>query len=271
VLVIGLTTVIAGWNEFNGTEDFGKAKESFFRSFLELPHGIPDEKTFARVFSWIEPAALFGGPQTWLMRVNKAGGRTINIDGETICGSACQGRNGVHIVSARVSARNMVLGQVKTGEKSNEITAVPELLDSLDVKGDTISIDAMGCQTDIAAKIREKGANYVLSVKENQPTLYRETNEYFECVEEDWGRNPPTGVWRSGLEEKISPVEGENFPAVEKRFPCGGELPPPPGGSFTGGPAERERSGERPHDYDIVPAQERGKGETHGLQPLLHQ
>jgi hypothetical protein len=92
VLVIGLTTVIAGWNEFNGMEDFGKAKESFFRTFLELPHGIPDEKTFARVFSWIEPGALLSGLQTWLMGVNKADGRTINIDGETIRGSACQGR-----------------------------------------------------------------------------------------------------------------------------------------------------------------------------------
>jgi hypothetical protein len=71
VLVIGLTTIIAGWNEFNGMEDFGKAKESFFRSFLELPHEIPDEKTFARVFSWIEPGALLNSLQTWLMGVNK--------------------------------------------------------------------------------------------------------------------------------------------------------------------------------------------------------
>jgi hypothetical protein len=201
VLVIGLTTIIAGWNEFNGTEDFGKAKEGFFRTFPELPQGIPDEKTFARVFSWIEPAALLGGLQTWLMGVNKGSGRMITIDGKTICGTACQGRNEAHIVSAWVNAQNMALGQVKTGEKSNEITAIPELLDSLDVKGDTISIEAMGCQTDIAAKIWEKGANYVLPVKENQPTLYRETNEYFEGVEEDWGRNPPADVRRSGLEK----------------------------------------------------------------------
>ncbi|MDR0723373.1 MAG: ISAs1 family transposase, partial [Treponema sp.] len=129
VLVIGLTTILAGWDEFNVMEDFGRAKEGFFRRFLELPHGIPDEKTFARVFSWIEPGALLSGLQTWLMGVNKASGRTINIDGKTIRGSARQGRNGAHIVSAWVSARNMVLGQVRTGEKSNEITAIPELLD----------------------------------------------------------------------------------------------------------------------------------------------
>jgi predicted transposase YbfD/YdcC len=183
-------------------EDFGRAKECFFRTFLELPHGIPDEKTFARVFSWIEPGVLLSGLQTWLMGVNEASGRTIHIDGKTIRGSAGQGQNGVHIVSAWVSAQNMVLGQVKTGEKSNEITAIPELLETLEVNGDTITIDAMGCQTDIAAKIREKEADYVLSVKENQPTLYREIKEYFEYVEEDWGRNPPTDVWRSGLEKK---------------------------------------------------------------------
>jgi hypothetical protein len=135
VLVIGLTTILAGWDEFNGMEDFGRGKESFFRTFVELPQGIPDEKTFARVFSWIEPGALLGGLQTWRMGVNKASGRTIHIDGKMICGSACKGRNGTHIVSAWVSARNMVLGQVKTGEKSKEITAIPELLESLEVKG----------------------------------------------------------------------------------------------------------------------------------------
>jgi predicted transposase YbfD/YdcC len=126
----------------------------------------------------------------------------INIDGKTILGSARHGRYGMHIVSAWVSARNVVLGQVKTGEKSNEITAIPELLDSLEVSGDTITIDAMGCQTDIAAKIREKGADYVLSVKENQPGLYREIKEYFEYVEEEWEQNPPADVWRSGIEKK---------------------------------------------------------------------
>jgi hypothetical protein len=80
VLVIGLTTILAGWDEFNVMEDFGKAKEGFFRTFLELPHGIPDEKTFARVFSWIEPAALLGGLQTWLMGVNKASERNPYAD-----------------------------------------------------------------------------------------------------------------------------------------------------------------------------------------------
>jgi hypothetical protein len=159
VLVIGLTTILAGWDEFNGMEDFGRGKEGFFRTFLELPQGIPDEKTFARVFSWIEPGALLSGLQTWRMGVNQASGWTITIDGKTICGSACQGRNGVHIVSAWVSARNIVLGQVKTGGKSNEITAIPELLETMEVKRDTISIDAMGCQRDRAAKIWEQGAD----------------------------------------------------------------------------------------------------------------
>ncbi|MDR3356073.1 MAG: ISAs1 family transposase [Spirochaetaceae bacterium] len=93
VLVIGLTTILAGWDEYTVMEDFGKANEGFLRTFLELPHGIPDEKTFARVFSWAEPGALLSGLQTWLMGVNKDSGRSINIDGKTICGSGCKGRN----------------------------------------------------------------------------------------------------------------------------------------------------------------------------------
>jgi hypothetical protein len=159
VLVIGLTTILAGWDEFTVMEDFEKAKEGFFRTFVELPQGIPDAKTFARVFSWIEPGSLLSGLQTWLMGVNKGSGRAINIDGKTICGSAPPRAEWGAYSRAWVSAQNMVLGQVKTGEKSNEITAIPELLESLEVQGDTISIDAMGCQRDRAAKIREQEAD----------------------------------------------------------------------------------------------------------------
>jgi hypothetical protein len=174
VLVIGLTTILAGWDGCNVLEDFGKAKERFFRRLLELPQGIPDAKTFARVFSWIEPGALLGGLQTWLMGVNPGSGRTIHMDGKRICGSARQGRNGAHSVSAWVSARNIVLGPVSTRETSNESTALPERLDSLEVKGDTITIEAMGCQRDIAAKLREQAADEVVSVKATPPGLYGE-------------------------------------------------------------------------------------------------
>jgi len=144
VLVIGLTTVVAGWDDFVVMEDFGKAKKDFFKTFLELPNGIPDEKTCARVFSFINPQELIACLGQWLDKVGESGGREINIDGQTICGSACksQGKRGVHIVSAWVGAHNLVLGQLATEEKSNEITAIPQLLDSMEITGDTITIDA---------------------------------------------------------------------------------------------------------------------------------
>ena len=115
---------------------------------------------------------------------------------------------GVHIVSAWVGAKNLVLGQLATDEKSNEITTIPELLDSMEVAGDTITIDAMGCQVDIAKKIREKEAHYVLAVKENQGETYREIKEYFEVAEETWSkRHLPTDVWQSEVEKDHGRIE----------------------------------------------------------------
>jgi predicted transposase YbfD/YdcC len=201
VLVIGLTTVVAGWGEYSVMEDFGKAKLDFFKTFLELPNGIPDEKTFSRLFARINPVELAACLGQWLGEAREAGGREINIDGKTICGSGSKGKKAAHIISAWVGAQGLVLGQVATEEKSNEITAIPGLLDRLEVAGDTITIDAMGCQREIAEKIREKGGDYILSVKENQPETYREVKEYFEYIEGAWGQHPPQDVWRSDLEK----------------------------------------------------------------------
>jgi len=210
VVVIGLTTIIAGWDEYTVMEDFGKAKESFFRKFLELPNGIPDEKTFARVFAFINPQELTACLNQWLDDAKGPGGRDINVDGKTARGSACRslGKKGVHIVSAWVGAQNLVLGQLAADEKSNEITAIPELLDSLEIAGDTITIDAMGCQREIACKIREKEAHYVLAVKENQGDTYREIKEYFEAAEITFSkRHLPTDVWCSGIEKNHGRIE----------------------------------------------------------------
>jgi predicted transposase YbfD/YdcC len=208
-LVIGLTTVVAGWGEYSVMEDFGKAKQDFFKTFLELPNGIPDEKTFSRLFARINPTELAACLGQWLEEVREAGGREINIDGKTICGSGSKGKGkrAAHIVSAWVGAQNLVLGQVATAEKSNEITAIPELLDTLEVGGDTITIDAMGCQREIAENIREKGADYVLAVKENQGETYREVTEYFEYIREGWEKEPPYDVWRSELEKGHGRIE----------------------------------------------------------------
>ena len=210
VLIIGLTTVMTGWDEFIVMEDFGKAKLDFFKKFLELPNGIPDEKTFARVFSFIDPQELIACLGQWLDKAGENGGRKINIDGKTIRGSACRsrGKRGIHIVSAWVGAQNLVLGQLATEEKSNEITAIPQLLDSMEITGDTITIDAMGCQREIAAKIREKGAHYVFSVKENQKETLGEIKEYFEDVQETWTKTHlPTDVRHSGIEKDHGRIE----------------------------------------------------------------
>jgi hypothetical protein len=122
VLIIGLTTVVAGWDDFVVMEDFGKAKQSFFKTFLELPNGIPDEKTFARVFAFIDPQELIACLGQWLDGAGEAGGREINIDGKAICGSArkSRGKRGVHIVSAWGGEQNLVLGQVAAEEKATK-------------------------------------------------------------------------------------------------------------------------------------------------------
>jgi predicted transposase YbfD/YdcC len=202
ILVIGPSAVLCGWSEFGQMEELGRMKLDFFKRFLELPHWIPDAYTFNRAFRWVQPEQLLGALQAWLEGRYEEAGRRVNIDGKTIRGSKGKGKEAVHLVSAWFGAGHVVLGQVATGEKSNEITAIPELLDQLEVAGDTVTIDAMGCQREIAEKIREKGANYVLSVKENQPQTYQEIKEYFDLVEEGGEKCPPEDVWRSGRGKK---------------------------------------------------------------------
>jgi hypothetical protein len=132
--VIGLTTEAAGWGEYRVKEDFGKAKVDFFKALLELPNGIPDEKTFVRLFARINPTELAACVGQWLEEDREAGGREINLDGKTICGSGFKGKGkkAAHIASTRVGARNLELGQVAIAERSNEITAMAELLDTID-------------------------------------------------------------------------------------------------------------------------------------------
>jgi coenzyme F420-reducing hydrogenase delta subunit len=120
--------------------------------------------------------------------------RAVNIDGKTIRGSKKAGANGVHVVSARVGENNLTLGELATGEKSNEITAVPELLDMLDIKGDVVTADAMSCQTAIAKKIRKKKADYVLAVKDNQPTPHGNIKDFFDGMESGEIRDIPEDV-----------------------------------------------------------------------------
>ncbi len=177
VLFLCMVAVIAnaeGWEEI---EDFGVDRQDWLRTFLPYANGIPGHDAIARVMSRLEPKALQSSFMNWMKDVvDLTEGQVIAIDGKTVRRSFKDGnrKSAIHMVSAFATANMVTLGQVKVDEKSNEITAIPELLNLLAIKGCIITIDAMGCQTAIAEKIKEGGGDYVLSVKDNQPTLNEE-------------------------------------------------------------------------------------------------
>jgi predicted transposase YbfD/YdcC len=182
ILVLTILAVICGADSFVAIERFGKAKEAWLRSFLELPGGIPSHDTIGRVFSLLDADRFTELFMSWVAScVETTVGQVIAVDGKTVRGSVngAAGLAGIHLVSAWATANHVVLGQVKTAAKSNEITAIPDLLDLLEVSGCIITIDAMGCQKAIAAKIREHEADYLLQLKENHPTLFGLVDGYF--------------------------------------------------------------------------------------------
>jgi len=175
VVVLALCGTLAGADGWAEIERYGWAKLDFFRQFLDLPHGIPSHDTFGRVFGRLKPGALLACTHRWLAALGRAvAGEVVAIDGKTLRGSfdAAAGQSPLHLVSAFATDARLVLGQVAVDTKSNEITAIPLLLELLDLKGAIVTIDAMGCQTKIARAIRDAEADYVLAVKDNQPTLH---------------------------------------------------------------------------------------------------
>ena len=179
IIIIGLCTVICGGEDYNDMEAFGLEREEWLRTFLELPNGIPDSDTFRRLFERIDPKELSDCLYDWL-DVARESRAVVAIDGKTIRGSGNSAHKAYHVVSAFVAENQITLGEVVVDEKSNEITAIPELLKTLSIKGCIVTIDAMGTQKAIARQIVEGGAEYILSLKENQGTLYQEVSEYFE-------------------------------------------------------------------------------------------
>src|SRR5262245_38268169 len=174
IFILALCATIGGANGWADIERFGKAQLDFFRRFLELPNGIPSHDPFGRLFARLDPAALLACIQNWLAAFRAAVDRElVAIDGKTMRGSfdTATAQNPLHVVSAWASQARVVLGQVSVDSKSNEITAIPLLLELLDLKGCIVTIDAMGCQKDIATAVRQREADYVLTVKDNQPTL----------------------------------------------------------------------------------------------------
>lgn len=181
IVFITIAAVICGADDWEDVEDYGQAKQDWLKTLLELPCGIPSHDTFNRVFSILDAAAFQESFVSWVQSIAQiSDGHIISIDGKRLCQSGEQGKKAViHMVSAWSNANKMVLGQVKVNDKSNEITAIPALLDLLMVKGCWVTIDAMGCQTEIAAKIKQQGAEYVLAVKDNQKHLHDDLREAF--------------------------------------------------------------------------------------------
>ncbi|MBN2342629.1 MAG: ISAs1 family transposase [Deltaproteobacteria bacterium] len=184
VIIIALMALVVGADDAESMQGWGEINADWLSGFLDLPHGVPTQDVFLSVFSALNPETFSEMFIAWMdllrLRMNAAG-KHIAVDGKTCRRSfdRAKGRSAVHTVSAWLSDAGLVLGQYKTAAKSNEITAIPELLRIIDIRGATITIDAMGCQTDIAKVIVEQGGDYILAVKENQPTLYADLKESF--------------------------------------------------------------------------------------------
>jgi predicted transposase YbfD/YdcC len=177
ILMIGLLTIICNGDDYAAMRAFGKMHEGFLKDFLQLPNGIPSQDTFERVFQNVNPKYLAVTFKTWVDDLKEAirrsgSGMVVSIDGKTIRGSKRANKKAIHVVTAFASELRLSLAEIITSEKSNEITAIPELLEMFCTKGMIITIDALGTQTGIAKKIIEKKADYVLAVKGNQQTLH---------------------------------------------------------------------------------------------------
>jgi predicted transposase YbfD/YdcC len=180
IIVITICGVICGADDWVNIEMFGKAKLEWLKTFLELPNGIPSHDTFGRVFAALNPQEFENSFMEWVRAIFElTKGQVIAIDGKQVRGSLDKnrGKRAIYMVNAWASANQLVLGQLKVDEKSNEITAIPALLELLEISGCIVTIDAIGTQTGIAEIILERGGDYLLAVKENQPNL-KEDMEY---------------------------------------------------------------------------------------------
>src|ERR1017187_443514 len=190
ILLLAIAAVLSGAGSWNEIEDYGKAKRPWFKGFLQLPGGIPSHDTFNRVISALDPAEMEKGFADWAVSIAKlTAGEEVAIDGKALCGTREAGKKTLaHMVSACASANNLVLAQRpprRIDDKSNEITAIPKLLDALELSGTVITIDAMGCQRAIASRIADKKVDYILAVKENQGILLEEIKDSFQMLAAD--------------------------------------------------------------------------------------
>lgn len=227
MMVIAVTAVVCAADSWADVHDFGEAKLKWFKTFLDLPHGIPSQDTFERVFSRLDPDAFERCFVAWTQAVSaRSGGQLMAIDGKRIRRSfehAWSQSTATHLVSAFVSANATVFAQLAVDSEGNEITTIPRLLKLLDLHGATVTIDAIGCQTAIARQIVEQGGDYVLCVKDNQPGLAKALkadlddmvraefqgvpHDHWETVEGDHGRIETRRVWTTPSIDWLGPEQ----------------------------------------------------------------
>lgn len=181
VLFIMLVAVICGATSYIKVELFGKAKETWLKKYIKLENGVPDACTFRNIIKAIDTQQVHTAFVEWMKAVVEVNTGVIAIDGKQARRTKDSEKKPLHVVSAFSSECRLVLGQLACEEKSNEITAIPKLLEMLEIKGCIVTIDAMGTQTEIASKITEKGADYILALKENQRTLYEDVKLFFDA------------------------------------------------------------------------------------------
>jgi predicted transposase YbfD/YdcC len=186
ILLIAIAAVLSGAESWNDIAQYGEDKQEWLKTFLALPSGIPSHDTFNRVFAALDPEEMEKGFAAWVSSIARlTAGEVVAIDGKALCGTREGGKKIVHMVSAWAEGNGLVLGQRKVDEKSHEITAIPKLLNALELAGTVVTIDAMGCQREIARQIVAKKADYVLAVKENQGTLLAEIKDSFALLAAD--------------------------------------------------------------------------------------
>lgn len=213
LVTIALCAVLCGADDWVAVETFGRAKEAWLRTFLTLPGGIPSHDTFGRVFARLDPTEFRACFLAWVQAVVGDGpGGVVAVDGKTLrrSGAKGQGRHPLHLLSAWATAQGLVIGQEATDAKSNEITALPRLLRLLHLKGAVVTIDAMGCQTAITQQLQAQGADYVLALKANQPTLHANVVKAFADAAAD--------AWQPDVHDQASTLDKDHGRLERRRY-----------------------------------------------------
>jgi predicted transposase YbfD/YdcC len=212
IVAMALCAVVAGADDWVEISAYAKAKEAWFKDFLELPGGVPSHDTFGRVFALLDPDAFGRCYIDWIRTLINSADKLVAVDGKTLRRShdRSNGKSAIHMVNAWAVHQGLVLGQVKTDAKSNEITAIPELLKLLDLKDSVVTVDAMGCQKHIAKQIVEQEADYVFSLKGNQGNLHKEVELLFQDAKKNDFKDLP--------HDSFTTVDGDHGRIETRRY-----------------------------------------------------